>query len=382
MCATEPRPLRRPRAHGPARRCARLQRGGSLVELMVGLVIALLVGLAATVSATGFTASQRQGVGSAGGGADAHLAAAMIRADAAAAGLGFFGDSTYACNRLNLSVGPRVVLDGAPFSPLQITAGPAANDRIDIVHATDVASAAHVRLGAASTGTAVQLRSLLPVAVGQTVLLAPQAPSATVPCVVRSVTAVQAATATAPQQLGLAASGLHNQAAFSTPGASSDLDRIALLGTLRWVRYRREGARLLVELPLGVAGGPVVSEVLLRNVVALRAQYGVSTAAGNRSLQSWQDATGDFATVNATNIARVRALRVGVVTRSPQREKPDASGLCTATPTLPLLFGTQVQPDVPDWQCFRFRSAEVVVPLRNFAMGLTPTTATVTAPLP
>ena len=31
-----------------------------------------------------------------------------------------------------------------------------------------------------------------------------------------------------------------------------------------------------------------------------------------------------------------------------------------------------VPADVSDWQCYRYRSAVVVVPLRNLVMGLTP----------
>ena len=49
-----------------SRSAARAQRGLSLVEIMVGMVIALLVSLAASGSASVFTASQRQGIGAGG----------------------------------------------------------------------------------------------------------------------------------------------------------------------------------------------------------------------------------------------------------------------------------------------------------------------------
>ncbi len=32
---------------------------------------------------------------------------------------------------------------------------------------------------------------------------------------------------------------------------------------------------------------------------------------------------------------------------------------------MPTLFGNTVTPDVSDWQCWRYRSVVVVVPLRN-----------------
>ena len=76
--------------------------------------------------------------------------------------------------------------------------------------------------------------------------------------------------------------------------------------------------------------------------------------------------------ITAANIARVRAIRIGIVTRSPQPEKPDANGDCTASSAKPTLFGDNVEPDVTDWKCYRYRTAVVVVPLRNVVMGLRP----------
>jgi type IV pilus assembly protein PilW len=71
-------------------------------------------------------------------------------------------------------------------------------------------------------------------------------------------------------------------------------------------------------------------------------------------------------------LPRVRALRIGMVTRSPQREKPNAAGNCEASTAKPQLFGAEVEPDVSDWACYRYRTAIVVVPLRNLVMGVTP----------
>jgi len=60
---------------------------------------------------------------------------------------------------------------------------------------------------------------------------------------------------------------------------------------------------------------------------------------------------------------------VGVITRSPQREKTNANGQCEATPTKPQLFGEDITPSGDDWQCYRYRSAVVVIPLRNIVLG-------------
>ncbi|MBL8305742.1 MAG: PilW family protein [Rubrivivax sp.] len=355
--------------YAPERLQRALPRGLSMIEVMVGMVVSLLVGLAAAGSAQMFLASQRQGIGTGGTLVNASTALAAIRDDVATGGLGFFGDKQYLCTKLNLSVETTVVQDGVDFLPVRITAE-ASGDRIDIASATQVASGANVLLKSASTGAAAEVRSLLPVVAGQAVLLAPATPGQ--PCLVRSVTAVTASTDTTPQLLTFGAAGRFNQKAFTTNPTYTandypDIGRVALLGDLRWTRYRREGTDLRLERPFG--GDPVV---LVRNVVAFRAQYGIAAAAaGSTALESWTDASGGFETLTAALLPRVRAIRIGVVTRSTQAEKPDANGICQATTAMPALFGTAVVSDVDNWRCFRYRTAIVVVPMRNLVIGMT-----------
>ncbi len=342
----------------------RRQRGLSIVEVMVGLVVSMLVGIAAAGSAMMFTASQRQGVGAGGVGIGAASALAALKNDAALAGLGFFGESAFLCGKLDLSVGATLHSDGDDFAPVRITAGDT-DDTIDILYGDRIESGANVRLSGSSDGTTAQLKSLLPAAVGQAVLLAPAPGSGGDTCIVRSVTGITASTEDTPQQLAFADTGTHNQGEFATAPAFGEDDRVTLLGQLNWNRYRRDGDNLVLDRPLG--GGDAV--VLARNVIALRAQYGVA-AAGSATLAQWTDATGDFETLEAAELPRVRALRLGIVTRSPQPEKPNADGECEASLAKPQLFGAEVAPGVDDWQCFRYRVSTVVVPMRNLVLGL------------
>ncbi|MCB1994347.1 MAG: PilW family protein [Burkholderiaceae bacterium] len=337
------------------------QRGLSIVELMVGLVVAMLVSIAAAGSAMMFTASQRQGIGVGGSGIGAATALAALKNDAALAGLGFFGDANYLCNTLALSTGPTLHSDSDTFTPVRITAGDD-GDTIDIVYGNRVESGANVLLASASDGTSAALQSLMPTAAGQAVLLAPATPGA--PCLVRTVTAVTPSTDTTPQLLTFAADGTHNQGAFTAMPTFAERDRITLIGALSWNRYRRDGNTLVLDRPL--TGD---TAVLTRNVIALRAQYGVATAGGT-TLEQWVDAGDGFAVLDATTLPRVRAIRMGVVTRSPQRERPDANGNCDASLDKPQLFGVEIEPDVDDWQCWRYRVSTVVVPMRNLVLGL------------
>ena len=339
------------------------QRGMSIIELMVGIVVAMLVSLAAASTAMVFTASQRQGVAAGGVGISATTALASLKNDAALAGLGFFGDANYLCEKLALSQDAAVKVDGANFTPLGITVD-GADDRIDVVYADRVESGANVLLNDASDGSSAELMSLLPAVAGDAVLLAPAGGAGT--CLVRTVTGVVDSTDDSPQILTFDNTGEHNKAAFGVAPTFVERDRIALLGQLNWNRYRRVDNTLVLERPLTGQ-----TAVLTRNVIALRAQYGIAAnVAGATTLEGWQDPDGAFAALDAATLPRVRALRLGMVTRSPQAEKPDADGNCEASLSKPQLFGVEIEPDVANWQCYRYRVATVVVPLRNLVLGL------------
>jgi type IV pilus assembly protein PilW len=354
----------------PRRRCTAPPRGLSIVELMIGIVVALLVGLAATGGAMMFTASQRQGMSTGGTTVNVGTVLAALKNDTANAGLGFFGEGQFLCNSLNLSMDANVVADAASFAPLRITRD-GANDIIDAVYSTQVQAGAPVLLRSASNGTSAELMSLLPVGVGQAVLLAPAVPAASAAvgeaCVVRTVTAVTPSTETTPQVLAFAAAASHNAAAFANALNFAERSRVALLGQLRWHRYRVVNGNLVLERPMDGS-----SSVLARNVLAFRAQYGIADAAPNSTgVEAWQDAEGaDFAALDSDAIGRVRALRLGIVTRAPQREKPDAGGNCVASDAKPVLFGTVVEPGMADWGCYRYRTTTTVLPLRNLVMGM------------
>jgi type IV pilus assembly protein PilW len=346
----------------PIDRQRRAARGVSVIELMVGLVVGLLVSLAATSTAQLFTAAQRQGIGTGGISANISSTVAAIKNDVANGGLGFFGDSAYLCTVLNLSAGAAVVADGAAFAPVRATRV-GSNDVLDIVYGSEVAAGASVKTSQASDGTSATLKTLLPVSVGQAVLMA--SPNVGTPCVVRTVSATTVPTMEVKQKLTFAAAGTHNQGTFATTPTYDENSRIALLGTLQWSRYAIAGTDLTLTRPLD---GSVVT--LQRNVIAFRVEYGASIDAITPSLNSWEAPTGAFATINDANIGRVRALRIGMVVRSPQAEKAESDGVCRASTAKPQLFGDEVEPDVANWRCYRYRSVEVVAPMRNIIYGL------------
>ncbi len=345
-------------------RHGRPARGISLIELMIGLAIGLLVSLAALSSLRVFSASQRQGTVASGGVLNAGAALGVLKNDVAAAGMGFFDGRLPLCSTLNLSVGATAVIDGTAFAPITISRV-LTQDQLDVFYATDVAAGVPLALLATSDGSRSDTLSTLPTAVGQAVLLAP---AATGLCTVRSVTAITPATAISAQILSFGNAGTHNQVAFTTTGSYPAGARVSQLGTLRWHRYRIVDNNLVLEQPL--LGR---SAVLARGVVALRVQYGASNVGGS-TLTGWFGPTDTgWGAVTPANIGQLRALRVGLVGRHPQKDKPDpVSGECIASSSKPVLFGTTVEPDVSDWKCYRFHTATLVVPLRNMVWGQQP----------
>lgn len=122
------------------------------------------------------------------------------------------------------------------------------------------------------------------------------------------------------------------------------------------------------------------------NIVQFQAQFGydgdatptdgnVSPTAAIRPLidtalaqDQWGDAMPNGAT--AAQWSRVVAVRYAIVARSTQPERPDpVTGVCNATDTFPKWSSAgNVDIDVsaePEWKCYRYRTFEVTVPIRN-----------------
>ncbi len=336
------------------------QRGFSLVELMVGIVVALVIGIAATSSARVFGLSQRQGIGAGTASTGSATALAAIKNEITSAGLGFFGESKFKCYRMQLSNGASTLYDGGSFSPVLVTRDAATrNDQIDVLYSTSIDSGAGVLIASTSNGTTAAVQSYLPVAVGEAVMLSPKTAGAgAVPCTVRTVTSVVPATPTTRQQLTFANTGAYNQVAFTVPPSFIEQDRVVRLGDLRWTRYRVVGTDLMLERPL-----EGTSAILQRNVLALRALYGVADPV-TKSLASWESPD-TWSALTGTNVDNISALRVGIVARVAQRENKGTG--CDASTGPPNLFGQPVTADVPDPTCYRYRSTEFIAPLRNLA---------------
>lgn len=97
---------------------------------------------------------------------------------------------------------------------------------------------------------------------------------------------------------------------------------------------------------------------LVKDIVSLQAQYGISTAAGVQDVTSWVDATAasGFNTLDSDKVKRIKAVRITVVARSSKKE---AGNVTTTAPG-----GVDIS-TLPDWQKYRYRVYTTIIPLRN-----------------
>jgi type IV pilus assembly protein PilW len=341
----------------------RRQTGISLVQLMVALLIGMLVSLSAAGSGAFYYAMQRQQAAGAGAMAQALSVRDALEHDLAQAGRGFFAAGTPLCARLNAATPGGVLTNAAAFLPARIQRVDG-RDSVEVLYGESLlaGAAVHTRVGYTSDAPIVQTQSWLPVQAGNVVVLA-NAP-ANEPCLLRTVSASEAdsvqGTRVTLADDGLVTAGLTVQ---SYPAGS----RIANAGALVWRQFERNDADEVLMRD-AVTGDSVR---LASRVVALRAQYGVALNPGEGVAQ-WVDATGAWANPDTTMANRIRAVRIGIVVRSQQPERPGPSGQCEATEGAPQLWpGETVSFGNTDWRCFRYRTAVSVVALRNFVTGTT-----------
>jgi type IV pilus assembly protein PilW len=161
--------------------------------------------------------------------------------------------------------------------------------------------------------------------------------------------------------------GVAHAARYNKPaGLGVSYDKGALLYNLgalpgRYV-FQIQQNRLTLQNTMTEA----TSSALFDNVVQLQAEYGKDTNADG-IVDVWNAVSPAAGSVEWQGII---ALRMGLVARSTTPERPNpATGVCETTTVNP----TWADPPQPidlsitgaDWQCFRYKVFETVVPLKN-----------------
>lgn len=332
------------------------QQGFSLVGTMTGLLVGLMVAASALGTASFMEAQKRAAMGGNSALANGSFGIFRIESVSKLAGLGLLARKSFACNSLNLSYKGVVLLDGAPLYPLLIIDGGARSDTLTIAYADSLTSAAPARLlmPMASETDSIKLSNAPDAKVGSLLLVQ----SAALPCTLFGITAV---TSYGFGQDIAHAGGDYNGAAFATPVAYAENSRAAVSSGLTWSTFRIN--RTTLEEVNNITGEVMV---VASDIIAMKAQYGVTDGVST-SISNWVAANGAYAAPALSDMEKVRAVRVGLLARSPDKNtdclaNDGAPPLWPAGPTFNIMATI-------DWKCYKYRTLSMVIPLLNVSLG-------------
>ena len=382
--------------------------GFSLVELMVSVVIGLLAVLFATRMMTDAERNKQAALGGSDSMQNGMVAMFSISGDAEHAGFGLNDPLIVGCDTalddadgFELAQATRGAAAVRPLAAAIIEAGAAgpngaAPDRLSLYAGSSLSGTG--TMGITSNyigGTRIDVdRVPYGFSQGDVILVAPEQPGGR--CSLAQVSSDPDALAPPPSQqfVMIAGAGYRfNSGALGeqyTGGAS----RIFNLGPTASLALRTWSvqAGYLRLRATDLAGAGENAQAVADNIVSLKAQYGFDTRTGGAFLPeegmrigAWSatmiDADGDGTVGGAGDYQHVAALRIAVVARAKNPERPNASsGQCSATTARPSVFATlgsdngnavpvqldvAVSGDAVDWRCYRYRVFETIVPLRN-----------------
>jgi type IV pilus assembly protein PilW len=358
------------------------QKGFSLIELMVGVVIGLIATLVITNVFSKYEQQKRTTTGNSDAQTNGAIALYNIQRDIESAG---FALPTYdeeitpfncklsniAANNTEIDHDGMAATPNIGLSPVVISDGTGTNasDIISVRYGNSNKTGAITDITQPGTNV-LRVDTNLGCNVGDTALVMKSA--AALDCTMTSVTAVSAVSVT-PQTVTLNAT--------TAPAAVNTGDSLACLGKWNEYQYAVGGtATTLNQLTrtgaLNAAGIPDATAVaIVPDIVSLQAQYGVTTNPGDNKITAWVDATGGVwgPTITKANRNRIKAIRVAVVARNGLRESKVVSQACSgaATNLAKVCIGngtTDVDlSNLADWANYRYRVYETTIPLRNVA---------------
>lgn len=378
--------------------CRPPQRGFSVVELMVSVVIGLL----AVMFATRLMINGEQSKAASVGGSDAMqngmLALFSMNTDASQAGWGLNDDLVTGCDTrltdtrgFTLAAAARDGIAITPLAPAVIVDGGAGSDMLTLYSGSGLAGVGSTRvvqdyIGGASIGVS----SVAPFGFNRGDVVVVAAEPAGAECVVAQLSAAPGASAL---QIAAGAAWRYNTGNLGVLYNAGQA-RVFNLGPAEKLSFHTWSVAngVLRLRATDLAGTGAQPQAVVSNVVALKAQYGFDTRGAaaftpkeGMQVGRWStamiDADGDGSTGAAGDWQRIAALRIAVIARSAVAERPAAGqATCTATIAPLTVFGTAVPAgiaaapvqvalavanDPVSWTCYRYRVFETIVPLRN-----------------
>lgn len=350
---------------------ARLNQSGfGLIEILVALVIGLLTTLVIMQVFTVFEGQKRSTMGSADAQTNGSIALYTIGRDVQMAG---YGLTPVTETPLNCDPQPNIDDDNDPLtpsvpmslSPFVLTDGgtaAGATDTLSIVYGSNPMGGVPV-LVTSLIGSSATVSNNLGCQVGDTALFVSGSACAATKVTGPTDIAATPVASTPPDTTHVT---LDSTASIVAAGIGAGAN-LACLGTWTRINYAVSNGNL------EVSGTPRIG-----GIVNLQAQYGVSLAANSNQINQWVDA--DAVPWIAPSIAdrnRIKAVRIAVIARNGVMERDNVSTACSSTtdpsPTGVCAWeGTAASPaptvdlsNDANWQRYRYRVFETIIPLRN-----------------
>jgi type IV pilus assembly protein PilW len=361
------------------------QHGMSLVEVLVAVAIGLIGILIITQAYITGDSFNRSTLGEGGAQTNGTIALFTVERDVRQAGYGIADSRAFACGNIkyyvqpNYSINAGGTLPNVSLAPVSITTTAGQPDQITVMYASVATRLSPTAISAASPAGQFKVDGTYGFNIGDVVLAVnlTGAPN----CSLRKVTNVTAGTAQLNYNPG-------SGGEFNPPPAGNGTlptyvkdDLVFDLGQVRRRNFAIVNNNLQATDSL-LSDGTTSSFDAVDGIVDMRAQYGKDNGVNNGTVNNTSYTLGDGVIdsydntppVTASDWAQVLAVRIGVLARIGNFEKPSVSGgNCDATTVLPTWSGSAASPfnavDIAtvtsEARCFRYRVFETVIPLRN-----------------
>lgn len=358
------------------------QRGVTLVELMVALVLGLVVTLVVSQIMSFSEGQKRITTGGADAQVNGALALYTLQREIQMAGYGLTMDK----DALGCPIKTQHATGGAAtwrLAPIVITDGAdGAPDTISLLTAERAYSIPlTVSVDHAKDGDRFTVRSVVGVAAGDVLIAVPEPYSATRHCTLFGVTSI-VGTNQLVHAPGASGAGVWNQdgAASIFPAAGYPAGTLLVNAGQIVNRVFEVSGQNLWQRTLNTASGDVDSQELFPQIVNLQALYGKDTSATPDGVIDVYD---NITPTTNDGWRRVLAVRIAVVARSATYQKEEVTTAepqwdvgttttvagasdCGASKCLTL----KIDGLVADWKHYRYSVFEVVAPLRNMLWGV------------
>jgi type IV pilus assembly protein PilW len=359
------------------------QLGMSLVEVLVAVAIGLIGILIITEAYLTSDKFNRSTMGEGGAQTNGTIALYTIERDVRQAGYGIADSRAFGCGTISYYVDPNYSANlGGPLpnvslAPVLITTTAGQPDQISVMYSSAAARVSPVALTSASANNNITVDGTYGFNPGDLILEVNLAGAAN--CSLRKVTSVVAGSSQLQYNPG--AGGEYNPpSGGSLPNYAKD-DLVFDLGQLRLRNFAIVNGNLRATDSL-LSDGTTSAFDAVNGIIDLRAQYGKDNGVNNGTVSNTAyvandgivDSFDNTAPVTAADWSQVLAVRIAVLARIDNFEKPSVSGgNCDATTAMPTWAGSTADPftaiDVATAtsqdRCFRYRVFETVIPLRN-----------------